>query len=249
MSARRLMRSSDRRGSDLKVVATLSLVYVVIALLFGCGSRAQDSSTDPPDSRGSTAKTIPERSPVSQDQAMEQIELSGTEATPINWRLPEVSGTPNAVLRVARYYIALDRQTLSTRDHGKLLGLYPALAMENELKLRKKSQWDQIKPEIGPLWYWIQKPQRDGEAYTVRACVDQAWNAPEDEQNKVPRPKPAARIETYSLKQDTDTADKSVWKVVKISTFGANHARDGFSEACANWAHHKPKMASPSARN
>lgn len=213
------MSNGSIRGS-----CDAELAYVAIALLFGCGSGAQDSSTDSPDSRASTAKSIPEHSPVSQAEAVKQIELNGTETTPINWRLPEVSGTPHAVLRAARYYIALDRQTLSTHDHGELLDLYPALAMDHELKLRKTSQWDKIKAEIGPLWYWIQKPQRDGKAYTVRSCVDQAWHAPEDQQDQVPRPKPAARIETYRLKQDTDTADKSVWKVSKISTFGANCA-------------------------
>jgi hypothetical protein len=173
---------------------------------------------------------------IPQSEGLPEIDVEGTEGSPITWTLP-ASSTPSDPTGVTQRVIALylhagtpggeERPELSTSvaDEGAQAKLWSQL---------NDPAADGDNRSAGPMWIWLNDADEQGDRASVRGCLDvghfqpygslagssaQAWYAA------------LVRIEDFDGRQ--------VWKVSRFNT-GPTRDTKAFDAQCASWATHAP---------
>jgi hypothetical protein len=223
------IRAFDRRHNRVHgpVFAGVMLAFVLV----GCTATTPELTPASP-----TPSLSADWDEVPQSEGLAEIEVDGTEGSPIMWQLPAETSEADPV-GVTQRFMALylhagtpgaeQRPELSTSvaDDGALATLRLQL-------LDPASDGDER--SAGPLWIWLDDADPKGDRATVRGCMDVAYFQPYGSLVNS-----RAQAWNAELVRVDDFDGQEVWRVYRFSA-GPTNDVDPFESQCPAWATHTP---------
>lgn len=173
---------------------------------------------------------------IPQSEGLPEIDVDGTEGSPITWQLPSGTGSSSPV-GITQRFIALYLHA-GTPGAEPRVALSTSVANDGALAILRNQLRDPTHDgdarSAGPLWIWLDAADERGDRASVKGCMDVAYFQPYG--SLVSAPEQAWSAELVRV---DDVDGREVWRVDRFNA-GPLDADDPFEAQCPAWATHEP---------